>query len=130
MNSVVRMHNILYVVGPPGAGKTTIGREVASQTNVAFHTLDKWAGVVYPPFSRSLPMSDAQVDHAICLLFSEVGRSPAICEFAYHDYISFISDSRYPNFAASRKVIVFADLATCCARNAARHSRVAPEYVE
>ena len=130
MNVTVPQTGTLYIVGPPGAGKTTIGRRVASRTSLAFHTLDDWAGVVYPPSLRSTPMTDAQVDQAISLLFDAIGNSAAVCEFAHHDYVAILADSRYPLFAASRKVIVFADLGTCRTRNGARRSRVAAEYVE
>lgn len=119
-----------YVVGPPGAGKTTIGRAVAGRMGLPFHSLDDWAGVMYPPSSRSTPMTDAQVDRAVSLLFGAVGRGAAICEFAHHDYVGFMHDDRYPQFAASRKVIVTADLIACRGRNAVRRSQVAAEYVK
>lgn len=130
MTLSVLQTNTLYLVGPPSAGKTTIGRALASQTGAAFHTLDDWAGVVYPPFARSTPMTDAQVDQAISLLFSAIGRSAAICEFAHHDYAALLTDERCPQFAPSRKIIIFADLETCRARNGARGSPVAADYVE
>jgi cytidylate kinase len=130
MNATTARQGTLYVVGPPGAGKSTIGRAAASRIGLPFHALDDWAGVVYPPSARSTPMTDAQVDRAVSMLFGSVGHSAAVCEFAHHDYVGFMHDSRYPQFAASRKVIVTADLAACSARNEARRSRVAAEYVE
>lgn len=130
MNTSVPRTSTLYIVGPPGAGKTTIGREVAARTRAAFHTIDDWVGSAYPPSARSTPMTDAQVDHAMSLLFDAVGRSAAISEFAYHDYIALLTDDRYPEFANSRKVIVFADLETCSARIGARRSPVRATYVE
>lgn len=119
-----------FIVGPPGAGKTTIGREAASRIQAAFHTIDDWAGVVYPPSARSKPMTDSQVDQAISLLFDAVGPTAAVCEFAHHDYVALMANDRYPVFTTSRKVIVLADLDICNARNKARKSPVNAEYVE
>lgn len=130
MNHSVQQISPLFIVGPPGAGKSTIGRVLASQNGAQFHTVDDWAGTVYPPSSRSMPMTDAQVEEAISLLFRRVGQSKGICEFAHHDYVGMLNDNRNVKFAVSRKIIVFADLETCLERNSIRGSPVAANYVE
>jgi hypothetical protein len=118
------------IVGPPGAGKTTIGRGVAALTHAPFHAIDEWAGVVYPPHARSQPMTDAQVDQATSMLFDAVGRAAALCEFAHHDYVALLTGDRFPAFTTSRKVIVFADIESCRARNDVRRSQVSARYIE
>jgi tRNA uridine 5-carbamoylmethylation protein Kti12 len=118
------------VVGPPGAGKTTIGRAVASRVRAEFYSIDDWVGTVYEATSFSNPMTDMQVDQALSLLFGAIEPTFAICEFAYHDYVSLLTDDRYPAFMNARKVIVTADLETCIVRNEARRSPVPATYVE
>jgi hypothetical protein len=103
---------------------------VATLSCAAFHTIDDWAGVAYPPSARSTPMTNAQVDQAMSMLFGAVAQSSAIIEFAHHDYMALLNQKRFPLFTTSRKVIVLADIETCIARNAARRSPVSANYVE
>lgn len=119
-----------FVVGPPAAGKSTIGRAVAHTIGADFHTIDDWTSYVYSPTCQSEPMSDAQVDQALSLLFKEATWSDSIYEFAHHDYVGLLRRKEYPVFGTSKKVIVVASLETCQARNRARPSRVRSSYVE
>lgn len=130
MNRCHHLTDSVFFVGPPSAGKTTLAQEVASRFDVPLHTIDDWAGQVYPPDARAEPMTDLQVDEALGLLFRALGATTAICEFAYHDYVALLGDLRYATFTCARKILVIADLPTCQIRNGARRSQVNPAYVE
>ena len=79
---------------------------------------------------QSEPMSDAQVNEALSLMFSGATWKKSIYEFAHHDYVGLIRQNVYPGFGTSKKVIVVASLETCQARNDTRPSRVRSSYVE
>jgi len=130
LNKMVSNRETAFVVGPPAAGKTTIGRAVASQIGAEFHTIDDWTSYVYSPSRQVEPMSDAQIDEALSLLFKEATWHESIYEFAHHDYLGLLRQNVYPVFTTARKVIVMASLETCHARNNARPSRVRSSYVE
>jgi hypothetical protein len=119
----------LYLVGPPGAGKSTIGRIVAARTQSPFHSIDDWVPLVYPPSMRMAPMTDGQVDQAVSLLFRAV-RPGCICEFAHHDYAALLAGEHRQLLVGGRIVVCFAELAACKARNGARRSPVPSLYVE
>lgn len=130
MRDLARTHSeTLYLLGPPGAGKTTIGREVASRTHSSFHTIDDWVPSVYPPSRRSAPMTDADVDRAVALLFDALP-TRCVCEFAHHDYRGLLLTGLYSRLAAGRIVVVFASLDVCRLRNEARRSPVSSMYLE
>src|SRR5271165_6850392 len=112
-----------FVVGPPAAGKSTIGRAVAAQLGVIFRTIDDWT-------LRGEPMTDAQVQQALTRLFSAVRPTNEIVEFCHHDYDELLETDLYPIFTVGRKVVVTAPLNVCKARNQLRRSPVRETYVE
>lgn len=119
-----------FFIGPPAAGKSTIGRDVASSMDVVFRTIDDWVPQVYQPRIPPQPMTDTQVDQALSLLLTNTRRTNEIVEFAHHDYEELLRLDRYPLFSASKKVIVMAPLAVCVSRNEVRVSRVRVPYLE
>lgn len=120
----------VFALGPPGAGKTSIGRVVARRVGASFRTVDEYASVVYPPEARSVPMSDEQVDRSLAMLFDNITYSNEIVEFAHHDYAGLIERGGHPEFESSRKIIIIASLSVCIARNEQRSSPVRRSYVE
>lgn len=130
MTDTVLNHGSAFVVGPPAAGKTMIGRAVAQTIGADFHTIDDWTSYVYVPSRQSEPMSDTQVNEALSLMFRDATWKESIYEFAHHDYVGLLRQNVYPVFGTSKKVIVVASLETCQARNNARLSRVRSSYVE
>jgi hypothetical protein len=119
-----------FVVGPPAAGKTSIGRAVAQSIGAHFHTIDDWTSYVYVARRQSGPMSDEQIDEALSLLFQNATWNGSIYEFAYHDYVGLLRRNFLPKFGSSKKIIVVASLDTCQARNEERPSAVPNVYVE
>lgn len=113
----------VFLLGPPAAGKTTIGHALAARRNAKFRTIDEWT-------PRGESMSDAQVDGAMSKLFSVASATNEIVELCYHDYVGLLASTRYPLFLAAGKVVVTAPLAVCKARNALRLSPVREAYVE
>lgn len=125
-----RLDRDTFFVGPPAAGKTTIARVVAARLQAQFHSLDDWAGLVYPETDRSAPMTDEQVDQAVELLFMQAGSMPVVWEFAHHDYVGLLTSNRFPTLTVGRKLIIVAEIGTCLRRNAVRASPVSAAYVE
>jgi hypothetical protein len=119
-----------FIIGPPAAGKSTIGRAVASSMDVVFRTIDDWVPQVYQQRIPPQPMTDAQVDQSLSLLLTNTRRTNQIVEFAHHDYEELLRLDRYPVFSACKKVIVIAPLAVCVSRNEIRVSRVRTPYLE
>lgn len=113
----------VFIVGPPAAGKSTIGRAVAKALNATFRTIDDWT-------PRGEPMTDAQVQLALARLFRATKPTNEIVEVCYHDYVSLFDKAEYKLFKSSRKVFVTAPLTLCEARNAVRISPVRTKYVE
>lgn len=113
----------VFVVGPPAAGKSTIGRAVAEQMEVTFRTIDDWT----PP---SESMTDTQVEHALARLFEATSGKNEIVEFCHHDYEGLLESDAYPIFGTGRKVLVTAPMSLCTARNRLRRSPVRETYVE
>ncbi len=120
----------VFFLGPPGAGKTTIGCSLAQKIGVSFRTIDEFASQVYPPEMRSIPMTDEQVDISILLLFNNITYTNEIVEFAYHDYVRFLKSNKYPKFNFHKKVIITAPLTLCIKRNQDRSSTVQISYIE
>jgi hypothetical protein len=121
---------VAFVLGPPGAGKTTMGRAVATQLHAPFHSIDEWVNEVYPPEAQTRPMTDAQVDAALSLLFQQVRRESGVYEFAHHDYVDLWRREAYEPFKAAPIIIMVAPLPVCHARNAVRRSPVRRGYLE
>ncbi len=119
-----------FIIGPPAAGKSIIGRAVASSMGVIFRTIDDWVPQVYQPRIPPQLMTDAQVDQALSLLLTNTKRTNEIVEFAHHNYEELLRFDRYPLFNACKKVIVTAPLVVCASRNAIRASRVRTPYLE
>lgn len=113
----------VFFLGPPAAGKSTIGHALAARKCARFRTIDDWT-------PRGETMSDARVDEAMAKLFSAASDTNEVVELCYHDYACLLASTRYPLFAVARKVVVTAPLAVCKARNALRRSPVREEYVD
>lgn len=112
-----------FVLGAPGAGKTTIGRAVALVLDGTFRSIDDWT-------PRGQPMSDAQVHDALCRLFESMSASNEVAEFSHHDYMHLLKTNACPLFTTSRKVILAPPLSLCLSRNRLRQSAVREAYVE
>lgn len=113
----------VFIIGPPGAGKSTISRSAAEKLGWAHKTIDQWT-----PGRREL--SDAEVDVALARLFVDVGASNELVEFCHHDYQSLFAVPANAHLRPRRKLLVFAPLEVCLARNSARLSPVAQTYLE
>lgn len=113
----------LFILGPPAAGKSTIGRALAATLHLNFHTIDDWT-------PRGQPMTDDDVDLALCKLIAAVGHSRAIVEFCYHAYDKIVLTNAYPSFSSAPKIVVTAPLSVCKERNRARQSPVPEDYLE
>jgi hypothetical protein len=112
-----------FVVGPPAAGKTTIGTAVAARMNGVFRTIDDWT-------PRGTPVTDAQIEETLSLLFESTAPMNEIVEFAHHNYRQLLNGNTFPIFTNARKIIVTAPLDLCKARNRLRTSPVRDAYIE
>ena len=118
----------VFMIGPPGSGKTTVGAAVATRLGMSFHSIDDWVRMVYVD-RDGVAMTDEQVDMALSLLFQNL-KPPAVCEFAHHDYLALLNCKKHPAFDVGLKVALIAPLDVCLQRIARRGRRVRPQYVE
>jgi hypothetical protein len=112
----------VFVIGPPAAGKSTIGRVVAEQLGRSFRSIDDWT-------APALSMTDAEVDVALRLLFGAASPKNEIIEFCHHAYESLLECDTFPIFTSADKIVVTAPLAVCNARNGVRRSPVQADYL-
>ena len=112
---------ILFICGPPAAGKTTIGSRLSKHLDIPFLKLDD-----FTPDGRRL--TDKEVDVCVRNLFTHI-TGAEIVEICYHDYIRLCDEPMFPVFCHGRKIVVTADLETCMARNRRRQSPVQDTYV-
>lgn len=113
----------VFVLGPPAAGKTTIGRLIGKRLGRPFRSIDDWT-------PHGVRMTDEDVHIALGQLFNILQPSKEIVEFCHHAYGELIKANTYPLFTSAPKVVVTAPLDVCKARNALRRSPVREEYVE
>lgn len=117
------MTSSVFILGPPGAGKTSISRLAVDKLKWAHKTIDQWT-----PGRREL--SDAEVDASLARLFANLNVDNELVEFAHHDYLALFANPANAHLRAKRKVLLFAPLDVCLERNSARLSPVARKYVE
>jgi hypothetical protein len=113
----------VFFVGPPAAGKSTIGRAVADVFDQTFRTIDDWT-------PRGVCMTDHKIELALRHLFSAAQPMNEIVEFCHHSYQALIDTNTYPLFTFAPKIVVTAPLPVCRARNQQRRSPVHDAYVE
>lgn len=113
----------VFFLGPPAAGKTTIGRAVATKLGRCFRTIDDWTPC-------GVRMTDTQVELALAQLMNATLPTGEIVEFCYHAYEHLVRSNAHPVFTNAPKVVVLASLAICRGRNQRRRSPVQDEYVE
>lgn len=119
---------LALILGPPAAGKTTIGVVVARSLAVGFRTIDDYVPVVYPSNQRQRAMLDSQVDAAVAFLLGN-DRRWTICEFTHHDYLGLVAGDRYSFMRRTPTIFVMAGLDVCRRRNGARPRPVPDAYL-
>lgn len=118
----------VLLLGPPGVGKSTIGRLASAALNLRFMNLDDFVRPVYDPADSKRPMKDAEVDQALENLLNAC-RPGDLIEFSHHDYHSALSLYEERFNEKPMIALLIAQPTVCDNRNSQRKSPVPRRYV-
>lgn len=120
---------LLLILGPPAAGKSTIGKEAAKQLGRRFLNLDDYVRGDFDSTNSLQPMTDFEVDAALDNLFNDCMFGDLV-EFSHHDYKNALKNLQQKIPQSPSIAVVAAEREICLHRNQLRKDPVPVEYVE